>query len=141
MRSRNWVPRPWEAVGSPEIRRLLRCSQPGKGSGSRACSPSVDWRSWLRRRGCRRGGLATAGGGCSGGSGLRRGEAHGRQCRPWEVLRVLGERVRRSADGKNERRYELTSGGGNGGLQRSGARRGRMAVLKLSRPGLGVTVA
>jgi hypothetical protein len=80
MRARNWVPRPWEAAGSLEIRWLQRRSRPGKGSGSRACSPSVDWRSWLVRRGCRRGGSVTAGGGCRGGSGLRRGEAHGRQC-------------------------------------------------------------
>jgi hypothetical protein len=80
MRARNWVPRPWEAAGSPEIQRHRRRSRPGKGSGSRACSPSVDWRSWLGWRGCRRGGSATAGGGCRGGSGLWRGEAHRRQC-------------------------------------------------------------
>jgi hypothetical protein len=80
MRARNWVPRPWEATGSPEIQRLWQRSQPGKGSGSRACSPRVGWRSWLGRRSCRCGGSATAGGGCRGGSGLRRGEAHRRQC-------------------------------------------------------------
>jgi hypothetical protein len=55
MRAHNWVPRPWEAAGSPEIRRLWRRSRPGKGSGSRACSPRVGWRSWIGRRSCRRG--------------------------------------------------------------------------------------
>jgi hypothetical protein len=50
--------------------------------------------------------------------------------RPWEVPRVLGERVRRSAGGESERRCKLTSGGSNSGLRRSGARRGRMAALK-----------
>jgi hypothetical protein len=49
--------------------------------------------------------------------------------RPWVVLWVLGEGVRRSAGDESERCYKLT-GGGNGGLRRSGARRGRMATLK-----------
>jgi hypothetical protein len=49
--------------------------------------------------------------------------------RPWEVLRVLGERVRRSADGGSERRCKFTGGGGNGGLAaRWHAERERAAV-------------
>jgi hypothetical protein len=124
MRARNWVPRPWEAAGSPEIQRLRRRSRSGKGSGSRACSPSVYWRSWLGRRGCRRGGSATAG----GGSGLQREVAHGRQCATLGGSTGPRERVRRSAGGESERCCKLT--GGSGGLRRSGARRGRMATLK-----------
>jgi hypothetical protein len=49
--------------------------------------------------------------------------------RPWEVLRVLGERARRSAGGGSERRGKFTGGGGNGGLlPRWRAERGRAAV-------------
>jgi hypothetical protein len=50
--------------------------------------------------------------------------------RPWEVLQVLGERVRRSAGGESERHCKITGGGINGGLRQSGAWRGRMAALK-----------
>jgi hypothetical protein len=70
-------------AGSPEIRRLRRCCRLGNGSGSHACSPRVGWRSWLGRRSCRRGVSAVAGGGCRGGSGIRRGGAHGRQYVTW----------------------------------------------------------
>jgi hypothetical protein len=66
-------------VGLPEIRRLRRRSRPGNSSGSSASSPRVGWRSWFGRRSRRRGGLAVAGDGGRGGSGFRRGEAHGRQ--------------------------------------------------------------
>jgi hypothetical protein len=34
--------------------------------------------------------------------------------RPWEVLRVLGDRVERSAGDECERRCKFTGGGGNG---------------------------
>jgi hypothetical protein len=39
-------------------------------------------------------------------------------------------RVGRLAGGESERHCKFTSGGGNGGLRWSGARRGRMAALK-----------
>jgi hypothetical protein len=128
MRARNWVPRPWEAAGSPEIRRLRRRSRPGKGSGSRACSPSVDWRFWLGWRGCRRGGSATAGGGCRGGLGLRRGEAHERQCAnlggstgPRGESEAVGRRRERAALQAHRRRRQWRAAavwraeGANGG--------------------------
>jgi hypothetical protein len=43
----------------------------------------------------------------------------------WEVLRVLEERVGRSAGGGSERRCKFTGGGGSGGAQR-----GKMAAFK-----------
>jgi hypothetical protein len=54
--------------------------------------------------------------------------------RPWEVLWVLGKRVRWSAGGWSERRCKFTSGGGNGELRQFGARRGEW--WRLNSPGL-----
>jgi hypothetical protein len=47
-----------------------------------------------------------------------------------EVLRVLGERVGRSAGGGSERSCELTGGGGNGGWRLGWRADGGMAVFK-----------
>jgi hypothetical protein len=52
--------------------------------------------------------------------------------RPWEVLRVLGERVRRSAGGGSERRGKFTGGGSGGLLARWCAERERAAVNRAS---------
>jgi hypothetical protein len=49
--------------------------------------------------------------------------------RLWEVLRVLGERVGRPADGVSERGCELT-GGGNGGRRLGWCAEGGMAAFK-----------
>jgi hypothetical protein len=51
----------------------------------------------------------------------------------WEVLRVLEERVGRSAGGGSERRCKFTGGGGSGGAQRGKWRRlNRLAGLEVT---------
>jgi hypothetical protein len=90
-------------------------SRPGNGSGRVRAHLGEGWRSWLRRRSCQRGVRRRPAAAAATARGSGEKKRMDDNVRPGEVLRVLGERVGRSAGGGSERCCKFTSGGGNGG--------------------------
>jgi hypothetical protein len=113
-------------AGSPEIRRLRRCSRPGKGSGRTTSSPRTRWCSAFGRRRHRRRCAAMAGGNGRGGSGCGEVQRAAVEARGWSKggLGGFGRRRERAERRAHRRRRQWRStagmawrGGGNGGLK------------------------
>jgi hypothetical protein len=115
VRGLQFAPWPWEAVAPAQFRRADRAPGRANGSGRVRAHLGEGWRSWLRRRSCQRGVRRRPAAAAATARGSGEKKRMDDNVRPGEVLRVLGERVGRSAGGGSERCCKFTSGGGNGG--------------------------